>query len=337
VGWSRWKKVFSPRPMVQGLFVLITVGIGVQFALFVRHFETAGLSPPYLRPAGVEAFLPVGALVSLKNWFHTGEIDPVHPAALVLLLTFLGISLLARRAFCSWICPIGTLSEILGNVGQKIMGRNFRIWTPLDVLLRFIKYAVLLFFVKAILIDMPLMAVRGLLASPYWAISDVRMLHFFTGMSHKGAAILLALAALSVIYRHFWCRYLCPYGALTGLIALFSPLKVRREADSCSGCGKCRRQCPSRLPVDARRAISSPECIGCLTCVDNCPRPGTLRLGIPLRSEAVGSRSFAVLVLALIALGVGAGMLTGNWETNLTYHDYLRLIPAAQSGSLNMF
>jgi polyferredoxin len=326
MGWARWKSILSPRPLVQGFFLLISIRMGVQFALFVRHFETGGQFPLYLRPPGVEAFLPVGALVSLKHWLLTGVIDPVHPAALVLLLTFLGISLLARRAFCSWICPIGTLSELLGNLGQKMLGRNFRIWTPLDVLLRFSKYALLFFFLKVILFDMPLMALKGLLSSPYWAISDVKMLHFFTAMSPKAAAIIFFLAAFSVVYRHFWCRYLCPYGALTGLVAYLSPFKVRREPNSCSNCGTCRRRCPSRLPVDTRRAISSPECMGCLTCVENCPQPGALRLSLPWWQKAIGRRAFALLVLGLFFLGVGAGMLTGHWETNLTYQDYLWLI-----------
>lgn len=57
---------------------------------------------------------------------------------------------------------------------------------------------------------MPLKAVEALLASPYWAISDVKMLYFFTGGSPTAALVLAALATLSVIFRHFWSRYVCP-------------------------------------------------------------------------------------------------------------------------------
>ncbi len=317
------------RHLVQGGFLITCIFLGIQFYLFVRHFETHGQTPAYLRPPGIEGFLPVGALASLKYWVLTGIVDPTHPAALVLLLTFLGISLVARRSFCSWICPVGTLSEILWRLGNKVFGRRFTIWRWLDIPLRFVKYALLLFFVKLILIDMPAFAMQGFLASPYWAISDVKMLHFFTGISPTAAAVIGVLAALSTIYPNFWCRYLCPYGAMVGLAALPGPLKIRRNPDRCSGCGTCGRRCPSRLPVQARKAISSPECTGCLTCVDSCPERGALHLGLPWSKRRVGRRTFALLVVGLFALGVGAGMMSGHWQTKLTYQDYQRLIPMA--------
>ncbi len=309
-----WKKILSPRHLVQSLFLLLCLAIGVQFALFVNHFASGGQTAAYLRPAGVEAFLPVGALASFKYWALTGKVDPVHPAALVLLLTFLGLSLVARRAFCSWICPVGTLSELCGVLGRRLLGRTFRIWRWLDIVLRLAKYALLLFFVKLILIDMPVMAIEGLLASPYWAISDVKMLQFFLGLSPAAAGVIAALAALSVIYQHFWCRYLCPYGALTGLVALLSPLKIRRDAGRCSGCGACSSNCPSRLSVQACSAIGSPECTGCLTCAESCPEPGALNMALPWRGMWVGRRAFALLVIGLMLLGVGAGMSSGHWQ-----------------------
>ncbi|MHB8707856.1 MAG: 4Fe-4S binding protein [Desulfuromonadales bacterium] len=120
------KKFLSPRHLVQGLFLLVCLAIGVQFTLFMGHFA-GGLTPAYIRPAGVEAFFPAGVLASLKYWGLTGKVDPVHPAALVLLLTFLGISLFARRAFCSWICPVGTLLELCGTLGRRLFGCTFRI------------------------------------------------------------------------------------------------------------------------------------------------------------------------------------------------------------------
>lgn len=329
MGWPGLKRVLSTRHLVQGLFLLICVAIGVQFALFVNHFTSGGLAPAYMRPVGVEAFLPVGALASLKYWVAAGEIDPVHPAALVLLLSFLGISLIARRAFCSWICPVGTLSELCGALGRRLFGCTFRIWRWLDVGLRGAKYALLLFFVKLILIDMPVMAIAGFLASPYWAISDVKMLHFFLGLSPASVGAIAALVALSVIYQHFWCRYLCPYGALTGLVAVLGPLKIRRDADRCSGCGACGRNCPSRLPVQGCNSISSPECTGCLTCVESCPEKGALTMTLPGRKITVGQTAFGLLVIGLLVIGVGAGMTSGHWQTRLSYQDYQQLVPLA--------
>ena len=67
---------------------------------------------------------------------------------------------------------------------------------------------------------------------------------------------MLALLVLaSVFVQNFWCRYLCPYGALMGLAALASPLRIRREASLCIDCAKCAKACPSALPVDRLVAI----------------------------------------------------------------------------------
>lgn len=323
------KKPLFWRILVQWGFLSWTLFLGVQFALFVRHFESSGLTPMYVRPPGVEGFLPIGALVSLRHWLATGEIHPVHPAALVLFLSFVGLSLLACKSFCSWLCPVGTLSEGLGRLGERWFGRTFHPWRWLDFLLRGIKYLLLAFFLKIILLDMPTAALGAFLDAPYWALSDVKMLRFFTRLSSLTALVLAVLAALSLFYRHFWCRYLCPYGALLGLLALASLFRIHRHQEACTGCGACARSCPSRLPVDEKKRVSSPECTGCLTCVNVCPQPGALQMAPPFWRRSFPWWGFAAVVGVLFVAGVGAGMVTGHWQTTLTYDDYRLLIPLA--------
>ena len=304
------------------------IALGVQFALFVRHFESMGQAAYYARPPGVEGFLPIGALVSLKAWLTTGYFDPFHPAALVLFVTFLAMALIARKSFCSWLCPVGTLEELLWKVGRKLFGRNFRIWRWLDYLLRICKYALLLFFVKLVVFDMPVMALQSFMQAPYWAIADVKMLHFFTRMSLTSALVILGLAAVSVVYQNFWCRYLCPYGALLGLFSFFSPFRVVRQKESCTDCGQCSRSCPAQLEVQQKRAVCSVECTGCLTCVNQCPEADTLSVGFWFKP--LPSWSFALVVVLVFAGGVLAGMLTGHWNTSLSYADYQRLVPMVE-------
>ena len=317
------------RQLIQWGFLLWCVFLGVQFGLFVHYYESGGQASYYARPPGVEAFLPIGALVSLKAWVLAGHFDHIHPAALVLFLTFLGLALLSKKSFCSWICPVGALEEGLWKTGKRIFGRNFRIWTWLDIFLRFVKYALLLFFVKLILLDMPLQAISAFMSAPYWAISDVKMLHFFTGMSALSLGVVSVLALLSVFYKNFWCRYLCPYGALLGMISFFSPLKVRRSKDLCIDCGSCSQACPSRIDVQHKVSVHSVECTACLTCVGACPAEDALSVRLPLWKRAIPSWSFALIVLLLFGTGVVSGMLSGHWETSLTSLDYQRLIPMA--------
>ncbi|TYO98883.1 4Fe-4S binding protein [Geothermobacter ehrlichii] len=323
------KKTTVLRPLVQWLFLAWCLFLGVQFSLFVHHYRSFGQTPDYWRPPGVEGFLPIGALVSLKHWLVNGEFDTVHPAALVLLLTFFAMALLAKKSFCSWLCPVGTLEEALWKLGRKLCGRNLVIWRWLDIPLRTLKYALLLFFFKLIIIDMPAAVLRGFLASPYWAVADVRMLDFFIRPSGLSLAIILGLAVLSVFYRNFWCRYLCPYGALLGLLSMLSPLKIRRSELHCIDCGACSRACPAQLPVQHRQVIRSPECTACLNCVSVCPQPGALAVRLSFWQRSLPGWGFALVVLLLFAAGVSTGMLSGHWHSSLTPQDFQRLIPLA--------
>jgi len=303
------------------------VGIGIRFGMFVNAVETGAAAPLVSRPPGVEGFLPIGALTSLKYWLVSGEIHPVHPAALVIFLAILLMSLLAKKSFCSWLCPVGTLSEAAYKVGRKLFGRNFRIWRWLDITLRGIKYLLLLLFVKLILLDMPTEALVGFLDAPYWAVSDVKMLHFFTRMSVTTVVVLASLTFLSLFYKNFWCRYLCPYGALLGLASLASPFKIRRHQAGCTGCQRCSVACPSDLPVHSCRAVSSPECTGCLTCVANCPEQNVLAMQPALWKQPLPAWLFPAVVVFIFMAGIGAGIATGHWHSSLNYTDYQRLIP----------
>jgi len=129
------------------VLMLWVVGIGIRFGMFVNSVERGATAPLLSRPPSVEGFLPIGALTSLKYWLVSGKIHPVHPAALVIFLTILLMSLLAKKSFCSWLCPVGTLSEVAYKLGRCVFGQNYSIWLWLDLLLRCVKY-LLLFTVR---------------------------------------------------------------------------------------------------------------------------------------------------------------------------------------------
>jgi polyferredoxin len=324
------KSAATLRAIVQWCFMLWVVGIGIRFGMFVAAMERGVAAPLLSRPPGVEGFLPIGALASLKYWLVSGTIHPVHPAALVIFLAILLMSLMAKKSFCSWLCPVGTLSEGAYKLGRMLFGRNFRVWRWLDITLRGIKYLLLLLFVKFIILDMPLEALAGFLDAPYWAVSDVKMLHFFTRMSLITMVMLATLGALSLVYRYFWCRYLCPYGALLGLLSLVGPFKIRRNESGCIGCGRCSKVCPSALPVHSRKAVSSPECTGCLTCVSHCSERDVLGMRLGFIDRPLPLWVFPIVALLTFLAVIAVGMLSGHWRSSLSFADYRQLIPLAQ-------
>lgn len=321
------RSVRTIRIVVQWCFMFWVVGIGIRFGIFVNTIQSGATVPLDSRPPGVEGFLPIGALASLKYWLVSGKIHPVHPAALVIFLAILLMSLLAKKSFCSWLCPVGTISEGAYKLGRLLFGRNLRVWPWLDILLRCSKYLLLLLFVKLILLDMSVEALGGFLDAPYWAVSDVKMLRFFTHMSVTTMVTLVCLTLLSLCYRMFWCRYLCPYGALLGLASLISPFKIRRDQAGCTGCQRCSAACPSSLVVHSCTAVSSPECTGCLTCVANCPERNVLAMQPAFWRRPLSVWVFPAVVVLIFMAGIAAGMVSGHWHGSLSYDDYQRLIP----------
>ena len=322
---SRDRAQFIRRSM-QAAFVLLNLWIGVQFYAFVRHYETGGATLRVSRPAGVEGWLPIAGLMNLNYAISTGTIPEVHPAALFLLLAFVGMSWVFRKAFCSWLCPVGTISEWLWQGGRELFGRTFAAPRWLDIPLRGLKYLLLAFFAWAVA-GMTAAEVSAFMGTPYGLIADVKMLNFFRELGTTAAAVILGLVALSVFVKNAWCRYACPYGALLGIVSLLSPARVRRHADACVDCGKCAAVCPSLLPVDRLTSVKSAECTGCLECVSACPAKGALDLSVgrrPIRPVAVAAGA-ALIFLGMVALA----QLTGHWQTNVSDDQYRQLIPNA--------
>ncbi|MGI1659760.1 MAG: 4Fe-4S binding protein [Desulfitobacterium sp.] len=320
------------RRAVQLLFVLVILYIGIQFMGFVNSYTDPNATVLISRPAGVEAFLPISALVALKSWLVTGIFDTVHPAGLVILLLAMALSLVFKRSFCSWICPIGTLSEGLAVVGRKLFSKNFVMPRWLDYPMRSIKYILLSFFIVFILIFMDGANAYGFLQTPYNMIADVKMLDFFKNMTGVGITVIVVLILLSVLFQNFWCRYLCPYGALMSLLSILSPWKIRRNADTCISCQKCTAVCPNQLKVAEAKNVWSPECSGCLNCVKSCPVKGTLEFSSPATHEKrfiFDPKRAAIAIIIIWFMVVGLAKLTGHWETSIPPEMYKILIPQA--------
>ncbi len=315
---QRWRRGF------QIAFFLLNVAIGVQFWLFVRFFESGGATARVSRPPGVEGWLPIAALMNLKATLLTGELPWRFPAGMFLLVAFLAITFLFRKAFCSWLCPVGTISEWLWKLGRRLFGRTFALPRWIDVPLRGLKYLLLGLFLWAV-VSMSVEAIHAFLASPYGLVADVKMLNFFRHMDATGGIVVGVLVLASVLVQNFWCRYLCPYGALHGLVSWLSPVRIRRDPEACIDCAKCARACPSRLPVDVKRAITSPECTGCLECVAACPAKGALAMSVT-RRRALPGWAIAGGIAALFLVVVGLARITGHWHTDVDERSYAATI-----------
>lgn len=330
------------RFAVQILFAALNVWLGLQFYLWVRFYERGGAGLDVARPTGVEGWLPIAGLMNLKILLLTGHVPAIHPAAMFLLIAFLLMSAVAKKSFCSWLCPVGTVSEMLGKLGRKIFRRRLLVPRWLDIPLRGLRYLLLGFFVYLIGM-MSAAMLEQFMQTPYGLIVDVKMMNFFREMSVTAAVVIVALVVLSVLVENVWCRYLCPYGALMGLASLLSPLKIRRNESACIDCGKCSHACPSGLAVDKLVQIRSIECTACMACIASCPAEGALQFSLPQGrgpAQALPRYRRAVTPLAMTAIlaGIFFGAVlfaraTNHWRTNVPSAVYQQLVPNANAAA----
>lgn len=311
------------RSTVQLAFVLLCAWIGIEFSLFMQWGMSAGTESFVSRPPGVEGFLPISALISLKYWMLTGIINEIHPSGLFILLAIVATGLLLKKAFCGWLCPIGTLSESLWMAGEKLFGRNLRVTPWLDYPLRFLKYLLLAFFVYAIW-QMDIASLKYFIESPYNKVADIKMYNFFAELSSFALWTILILVVVSVVIKNFWCRYLCPYGALLGALSWFSPLKITRSKETCIDCELCTKACPSNIKVHKVGRVWSDECMSCMRCVEACPVVDTLQMRTNHKAEAVPTWVFGTLVAGVFVAITGLAMLTGNWQNGISREEYAR-------------
>jgi polyferredoxin len=265
------------------------------------------------KPEGVEGFLPISALLGFKQLVLTGQYDTVHAAGLSIFLAIVIVSIIFKKSFCSHICPFGFASERLSRLGK-------RLYIPAFIPVWVLKYILLGFFIFAVFIAMDLRAVQSFIGSPYNIVSDYKMLKLFAPPSATTLIILGILAVLTLIFNNFWCKYLCPYGALLGLVSLLSPVKVRRNASTCIACKKCRTVCPSSINVYKATTVINPDCNGCHECIKACPVDSLGTTGIKY------SRYIPVAVLGVYLLLIIIAMLSGHWESTIPNEMYQRFM-----------
>lgn len=328
------KRSIQPLRFYSQLFsLLINIWIGIEFYLFYRYLASGGETVFVERPPGVEGWLPIGSLVSLRYFVETGIVNNIHPSGLIIFVTILVVAFLFKKGFCSWVCPVGFISEMVGDFSNKLF--KFRFVPPrwLDYPLRSIKYLLLLFFFFAVLYQMSSADIQAFIYNEYNKISDLLMLRFFIDISMLSLIVVAVLFILSFVIRAFWCRYLCPYGALLGLFNFISPTRIVRKESSCTNCSSCAKVCPAFIKVDKVKEVISDECIGCMACVDSCPVSNTLEIVAVKKDRKVSKLKWAVSLLVVFWGVLLVFKLFGPWQNEIPLEVYFKLIPQVVSGS----
>jgi len=321
---NKEKPVQKYRFYVQLAFGLLCLWIGVEMFLFIQYLESGGTTGFFNRPPGVDGFLPISSMMSFYLFLMTGELHLAHQAGVFIFFGIVLMSLVVGKSFCSWLCPVGFLSELIGDFGQKIFKKKIKLPKFLDYPLRTLKYLMLGFLFYSVFFLMSTLAVKSFLDSPYNLVSDIKMYYFFADISGFSLIVITFLFLLSIPVRNFWCRYLCPYGALLGILNFLSPTKIKRNPVSCTDCGLCNKACPSFIKVDKVKTVLSDECTSCFNCIDACPVADTLDLKsvFPVKKK-INKRYAAIGIVSIFLIVTGIGMFSGKWGNNISKEKYL--------------
>jgi MauM/NapG family ferredoxin protein len=304
-------------------------------ALSLLFFSTLFVFATYKLPNWLPAdiYLRLDPLLGLNAIFAAREIIG---RALWGLVT-IGATVVIGRFFCAYVCPMGVSIDFLDLLFFRKKNRQ---GLKLEVSFRKIKYFLFIIFITAAiaglslaflmdpmalltrfytfflypfvttLINLILDLVRPLFQALGWV--TLSHLHYPQPVFYMSAITFIifgGIIALSRLVPRFWCRYLCPLGAL---LSLFAPLGFfkRRVNEDCNDCLKCQKSCPMGAIPEDPRGTHFPECIQCRTCAKVCPQnaitfPASLSLGGEYSRIDFSRRGF---IYSLVG-GIGVGFL----------------------------
>lgn len=201
----------------------------------------------------------------LKGNFNFVQVFP----GIVELLTVILITMVLGRFFCGWVCAFGAYNDLIHEISRNIFKINYKLDEKMDSVLKYLKYVVL----GLIIVIMWTMGSTFFNSSSPWdafaQITDFpQVISDFT----IGFFLLILITIGALFIERFFCRYLCPLGALFTTFSKISIFRIKMPKDKCNKCRVCNMNCSMGIPLYKLNEIKGGECINCLKCVELCPR-----------------------------------------------------------------
>jgi MauM/NapG family ferredoxin protein len=277
------------RRLSQGIFLLLFLFLFIQT-------ESKGLDE---LGYPVRIFLDFDPLIALSTLLSAHAIVAGFLFSLVVVV----LTALLGRVFCGWICPLGTLHDAVGFFSRRRPAPDHRDWHRLKYYILFFLLASSLFTAQlAGIMDPISLLIRSLSLSVYPLVNYIARAFFDTvyvmdipvitdgsewvyGILKRSVLsfeqpyflqgivvglLFLLILGLNFYERRFWCKHLCPLGALLGICSRYALLK-RSVSEGCISCGVCRKVCPSGAVIDKNGTWRGSECLYCMDCDDLCP------------------------------------------------------------------
>ncbi len=219
-----------------------------------------------------ESYCPFGAVETLALFVQTGRFPcAVNEFNYSILAGVIILTIVFKRAFCSWVCPLGAVNELITFVRQ-----HFIRYVPYNVNLMKV-----LFSIKYILLAIIVAA-----SYHYYDLVFRPYCPYFTAFGIHGHTteiisyfILFNVLSVTVFIKFGFCRVLCPFGAFLNLFNYHTAFKIYRDDKSCDRCGRCDALCPAEIKISQKFKITDTGCTMCLKCVSTCGKNNSLKVG----------------------------------------------------------
>lgn len=244
---------------------------------------------------------------SLKNVYTcviegTFDLATCLSQLLIISVIFL-LTVMLGRFFCGWMCAFGTLMDFLHFVSYKVIGKNITVNYALDKALKLLKYIVLassIFFIWTLGLNLFGGSNPWDVFGTYTSFGQFPEFSQYVKSNWIGVAILAIIIIGGLFIERFFCRYLCPLGAIFSILSKLRILKIRKLENSCGKCSCCSKSCSMGININPKEVVTSGECINCFKCIDACPRENSHAtvFAIPLTKKLI--MFIAVLVILVI-------------------------------------
>ncbi len=247
----------------------------------------------------VKVFLDFDPLILIMTLFSAHTVEKMFYLSLIVIV----LTITLGRVFCGWLCPLGTLNNIVGSLkkGNTGITKNWHrmkylilvflmvssifslqlagMMDPISFLIRSLSVSIYPAFnygVRAVFDSIYELDIKGFvgISEAIYDILKKNVLSFRQSYFNQSlflGSIFIFILGLNLINRRFWCRYICPLGALLGILSRFSILK-RSVSEGCNECGACARVCQGNAAPDKKGNWMGTECYYCFNCDDICPQ-----------------------------------------------------------------
>lgn len=294
-------------------YEIIRKGLQILFVIYI-FIVSLGHTFNWEIGENLHGICPFGAVETFHSWIttgkfihHTGAGNSFIALGLLLTLIFTG------AFFCGWICPFGTVQELIGKIGKKIFGKKYNNIIPktVDSVLRYFKYIFLVFILFQTARTFKLVFEN---VDPYYTLFNI----WSDEIAVSGYIVLAVFVALSFIIERPYCRYVCPLGAINGIFNIKSLFTIKRDEHTCISCGACDRACPVGIKVSKVEEVKDTACIRCMKCVISCPvnaKSDTLKVkSISKNKKVMDEKYIPIIAVILFAFPIIAGIATGSFE-----------------------